>query len=287
MCKISKTVCKMSKLILEQSGVKYPQKEKAFVITADKSAPFSNATIGVTYPHPGYSIDRGSIKNLTDIEFIVEGEGEIFINGKWERAVAGDTYILAPNEAHKYRSSSRAPWKKYWINYASDYMGAYLRAYGIETGIYKVSTLMNFEKLQRLVSSPEISFSDAYSIVENVHEIINTVAKYRTDFDTPERIRSLLASSVYSKISLERIADELHVSKSSIIRTFKKKYGISPYRFHLNLKIDAAKALLITTRLSVHEISEKLQIVDEHYFSTLFYRKTGLRPLEYRRSIDR
>ncbi len=275
----------MSKLILGDGGVRYPKKEKAFIVTADKSAPFSNAIIGITYPYPGYSIDRGPIKDLTVIEFITEGEGEILINGKWERAVAGDTYVLGPGEAHKYRSSSHAPWKKYWINYVADYMGAYLKAYGIETGVYRVSTLMNFEKLQTLGQNPEISFSDAYSIAENVHEIIATLAKYKTDFDPSERIRSLLASSVYSKISLDKIASELHISKSSVIRTFKKRYGVSPYSFHLDLKIDAAKALLRTTRLSVLEISEKLQIVDEHYFSTLFYRKTGMRPLEYRKSF--
>ena len=45
-----------------------------------------------------------------------------------------------------------------------------------------------------------------------------------------------------------------------------------------------AKELLSNTMLAVKEISYSLGFTDEHYFSTFFRKRTGITPLDYRKS---
>lgn len=273
----------MSKIKKENGYVKFPQKEKAFVITADGNAPFKTAIIGVTYPDAAYHIERGVIPDLAVFEYVESGEGEILINGEWQRVAAGDVYVLAPTEAHKYRSNPENPWKKHWINYISDYMRDYLKACGISTGVFHVGGRAPFDRLAQIAGSPNITRDELFDISACVHEIIAACAEKQRDEDDAERIKTLLSSAIYDRISLDAIAEKLHVSKSGVIRIFKRRFGISPYEFLLRAKIEVAKTLLRTTRLSVKSISEKLKIFDEHYFSTLFYKKVGIRPLDYRK----
>lgn len=95
-------------------------------------------------------------------------------------------------------------------------------------------------------------------------------------------IREALAAAVYEKRNLDDIAAELHMSKSNMIRVFKREYGTTPYEFLLGEKIDAAKLLLKNTRMKVSEIADRVCVADEHYFSALFLKRTGMRPGAYR-----
>jgi AraC-like DNA-binding protein len=140
-----------------------------------------------------------------------------------------------------------------------------------------------FDQLLELTKSPTVSKNTHFSIAECVHKIIHTVATERLAEKTDEyRIREALNASVYDKLSLEDLAAKLHISKSNVIRVFKKSYGVTPYEYLLTLKIATAKLLLRDTKMTVKEISDRLHISDEHYFSSLFLARVGMRPKDYR-----
>jgi AraC-like DNA-binding protein len=63
---------------------------------------------------------------------------------------------------------------------------------------------------------------------------------------------------------------------------FKQHTGLSPYQYHLQLKIHRAEELLRGTDLSVKQIAQLLQFRSVYHFSTLFKRKTGRAPSLYR-----
>ena len=84
-------------------------------------------------------------------------------------------------------------------------------------------------------------------------------------------------------MSTESLAASIYKSPSQAIRIFKKKYGVTPYDYYVNIRIKKAVSLLKNTRLSIKEISYRLCFCDEHYFSNLFKKKTGKSPREYRK----
>lgn len=263
--------------------LKYPHKEFAAAFIPEDRSPFKNAVIGITYPNPDYVIERNN-SSVTVLEYVLEGEGELTVNGSVKKVKAGNVYVLREGENHRYSSNPQNPWKKIWINYVSDYAGALLDSYGIHSGVYTAETAHSyFEQLFEFskISSPNRSVF--FAIADCVHRIINSIAVEKfTEKSDASKIKEALNASVYEKLNLNVLAARLHLSKSNMIRIFKKSFGTTPYEYLLSLKISTAKLLLKNSKMTVKDISDRLKFSDEHYFSTLFLARVGMRPRDYR-----
>ena len=89
--------------------------------------------------------------------------------------------------------------------------------------------------------------------------------------------------NIYEKISLEDISKQAGLSVSQLNRVFRQEFGTTVYSYILNNKISIAKSLLTGTSMSVAEIAFLLNFADEHYFSNIFKKKTGLTPSQCRK----
>jgi transcriptional regulator GlxA family with amidase domain len=65
---------------------------------------------------------------------------------------------------------------------------------------------------------------------------------------------------------------------------FKQYTGIAPVQYQLDLKIRRAREMLVSTDLSIKEISYELGFQSIHYFSRIFKNKTGMAPSEIRKT---
>lgn len=276
----------IKKTAAEKHYAKYPGHEEMYIVVGAQNAPFQNAVVGITHPFPDYSIERTAQSKTTIFEFVLEGEGDIFVGGRHLHVTAGQAYLLRAHEAHAYRASPQNPWKKLWINYTAEYISPYLDAMGLTTGVYLCpEAKKHFEKASVAAASGAPKEELCRVVSDSVHALIFCLrgAQSGKEEDDALRIRQALDAALYEKLSLDALSSRLHISKSNIIRIFKKSYGIPPYEYLLGEKIEAAKLLLSSTRLSVAEIAERLCIFDAHYFSTLFYTRVGVRPREYRK----
>ena len=277
----------MSKIKPIESHVAFAKKEKAYALLPQESVPFRYAAVGVTYPDPTYRIDREAGHLINVLEYVEEGEGEILLDGEWKRACAGEVYLLRADEEHHYRSNPQNPWKKRWINYSADYIIALLDAYGVSSGVYHCEGAKKYFDL----AFETARFGGAYAesgrtVADCVYKIIARCAATRVSepLSFEQSIREELNAALYSRVDLDALAEKLHMSKCNLIRVFKKRYGVTPYEYLLSAKIEAAKVLLLTTAMSVREIAERLCITDEHYFSTLFLSRVGVRPRVFRQT---
>ena len=97
------------------------------------------------------------------------------------------------------------------------------------------------------------------------------------------QITDWMAENVAEEFRLEQLAVQAGLSKFHFTRLFKSAIGLSPSRYQLNLRIDAARRLLRETRKSVVEVALEVGYNNPSRFAQLFRRETGLTPSDYRR----
>jgi len=85
------------------------------------------------------------------------------------------------------------------------------------------------------------------------------------------------------RISLDEVAEVLHLNASYFSRMFKKVTGETFIEYVTRMKMERAKELLDQTSNTVGEISELLGYDNQSYFIKTFKTHAGVTPMEYRK----
>ena len=105
--------------------------------------------------------------------------------------------------------------------------------------------------------------------------------------EIPQNIRFLIKymeNNYQSHMSLDYLAEFACINKYYLSREFKKYTGFSPNDYLISLRINAAKNLLLNTALPASKIAHEVGIHDINNFTTLFKKKVGMTPIQFRNS---
>lgn len=97
-----------------------------------------------------------------------------------------------------------------------------------------------------------------------------------------ERADRIINQSLHRELPVAELAGALGTSERSLLRHFRAHYGMGPLEHIQRLRVERAKALLETTRLSAEEVCERVGYRDVSSFRKLFKRATTLTPADYR-----
>lgn len=126
----------------------------------------------------------------------------------------------------------------------------------------------------------------ALALVNRVQDTAATIATARAAADRREQIRPVLAyvdGHCRESITLEDVAELVHVSPSRVRHVFKDVTGVSFKEYVTQVRVAEAKRLLLSTDLSVAEIARAVSYTNLHQFYKVFYRSCAMSPGEYRR----
>jgi two-component system response regulator YesN len=84
------------------------------------------------------------------------------------------------------------------------------------------------------------------------------------------------------RITLEEVAELLHLNASYFSRLFKKETGETFIEYVTRMKVERAKELLDQTSFSVGKICEMLGYDNQSYFIKIFKAHTGMTPIVYK-----
>jgi AraC-like DNA-binding protein len=108
----------------------------------------------------------------------------------------------------------------------------------------------------------------------------------RSAADRRGQIRPVLAyvdRHCGDSITLDEVADVVHVSSSRVRHLFKDVTGVGFKDYVTQVRVNEAKRLLLTTDLSVAEVADSVSYSNLHQFYKVFYRSCSMSPAEYRR----
>ncbi|WP_366295912.1 response regulator [Paenibacillus sp. AN1007] len=152
--------------------------------------------------------------------------------------------------------------------------------------------------LLNITSRSKLSFTgkSPYEIVlngERWHDIHQDVLTHIKDSfgaysrTTQELTYTELAADMINKyyaedLSLQSVASQINVHPSYLSRLFKQEKGEKFISYLTRIRIEHAKAYLLSRELKIYEIADKVGYHNYTYFSKIFKKNTGLTPEEYR-----
>jgi len=86
-------------------------------------------------------------------------------------------------------------------------------------------------------------------------------------------------------ISLESVAEYLHISPEYLSRQFKKEKKITFIQYLTAKRLESAKRLIEDTNYKNFEVAEAVGYKEPNYFSYVFKKHFGISPSKYRKSI--
>ena len=260
-----------------------------YIYHSQRKVPLTIESFGITFPSPNFHIQRFDARYFI-LEYIVSGKGYLKVDGKLHTLHANDVYLLEPGSSHEYYADKDDPFKKYWINFKSDVFFHILHEYDLNQ-IYVFHDTDISEEMTKIFELEKVSLYND-QIYKQASNYLFTIFMKLAEKNQLKAEGSVIAQQILaeldkaidSSISIDEICDTLFISRSKLIREFKKHYNITPHAYLVNRKIAFSKMLLQNSAHSIKSISNHLGFADEHYFSNIFKQKTGITPSEYRKS---
>lgn len=87
------------------------------------------------------------------------------------------------------------------------------------------------------------------------------------------------------EISLNVLAEEFHLSAQYISQLFKNEIGVNFLTYLINIRMEQAKKLLLSTDYAVTEVAERSGYTDYRVFTKAFKKAEGVTPSQYRKNF--
>ncbi|MDN3693749.1 helix-turn-helix domain-containing protein [Chryseobacterium tructae] len=112
----------------------------------------------------------------------------------------------------------------------------------------------------------------------------NAISDYEILSPFTKEIRDLLKDKLGQAISIEFIAESVHMSVRNFSRVFLKESGMTPGRFLEKMRLDQAKNMLEYTEMSIEMIAEKCGFGSVVSLRRLFLKYLSISPVQYRKT---
>ncbi|APR88291.1 Transcriptional regulator, AraC family protein [Minicystis rosea] len=96
------------------------------------------------------------------------------------------------------------------------------------------------------------------------------------------RALELMSARFAEPLSLDRLAREAGMSKFHFVRSFRATTGSSPHDHLVQLRLEAARRMLVSTDLTVAEVAFACGYGSAAHFGSAFLRRYGTSPRQYR-----
>ena len=255
----------------------------------NEDEPITVHLAGITYPDENYKTEIENSK-IYSFEYVISGSGKIIIKNKEISITKGDTYFLPKGQRQEYFSDKDNPLKKIWISVDGPLVDSLMEIYQLSNyTVVHCDTEKFFRQIHEILASKDYTSSEIASKTAIIfHKLIQFIAANK---ETQENISSdavlvknFIDSHIYQQITIDDLSKLIFKSNSHTIRIFKKAYGISPYKYYLNHRMEKIINVLRSTNSSVKEVAFMFGFNDEHYFSSVFKSKTGKNPSFYRKN---
>ncbi len=268
--------------------------------------PLTINLLGYNYPQEPVSRSRGL--SLFQWIYCVDGRGEFILRGQKSILFPGQTALIYPYEPHSYRALT-GEWHVHLIGFSGSCCTDIMKTLKMhESGIYHFNSpelfCSYFEKIIRirqemmeesnrrkrresprqfpfLISLSKLCYEFLLDLSRSVQFINTSVPDPGSE--TIRLIISYMEEHYQEPVSLELLADQVHLSRGYLCEIFKKEMHQTIMHYLTNLRISQARIMLTEyPERRVAEVGRMCGFENPSYFGETFRKVVGMTPAEYR-----
>lgn len=98
-----------------------------------------------------------------------------------------------------------------------------------------------------------------------------------------EELAGAMRADLCARWNLEAMAGRVHLSRAQLVRRFRARFGRAPMQFLAELRLEAARELLLETDWTLEKIAQRVGYGDAAFFSRQFKTRFGIAPGQLRK----
>lgn len=243
-----------------------------------------------------------------EIGMVLYGQLTIRIRNKEYDLEPGDILCLNPCEVHEYFSENQATLLLIQVNpsyfhsiyptmqntqFAVPYAKADFHSeiyMGLRRSLYDFANIYmkkNPRYELKCAGILDLMFVDLLDFVPCIEISTDDRKLSRTKADRIRRIANYIENNYADKIKLEDLAEMEGITETHISHFFTENFHMTFQEYLTKLRCEKARSLLLTTNLSIFDISFSCGFSDPKYFNKGFSKQYNTSPKEYRNIFGR
>lgn len=234
-----------------------------------------------------------AVRNFYLIHYILDGQGEFFVNGNCYKLTKGQGFLIEPDYQTVYMSDSANPWTYVWVGFSGKKAKEVLSAIGIcqDFPIFSCDEKLHPEKyVMDMLQHNNASIDEQFRQMAMLYLFFSSLARANKEKAYQEPNENLYVSHAiryiqnhYSEaLQIEEIAQYVGLNRSYLSTLFKEHTGLSPIKYLQTFRLTKAAHLLSMTELSIAGIAFSCGYQEPEAFCKAFRQLAGISPSRYR-----
>lgn len=226
------------------------------------------------------------------IDLVLEGSMWFIQNGKKYHVTAGSAFLVHQDRDNEYTTGPEGHCHRLACSLSGDELNGLLCVTRlIEHDVIKLNNLDAVKKTMQTcfeeLMQKKPGFRRRASIL--CYKLLVELEENIQQMNTPDlliRAIDLMNHCLSQHLSVNKIISSLNTSPTTLNAMFQRHFEISPIKYFIGLKMEAAKSLLANTNRQIQEVAQATGYSDPLYFSAEFKKRIGLSPKKYRQNTQ-
>ena len=234
-----------------------------------------------------------------EVVYVADGELNMWVEGEPQPAGSGDVFVIPPKVRHREETPADKHSSLICLGAGFRYPSGRRRRFPmpIALKLHLPPGHVVEQRLRRIVTEV-YRRAPGYSaiVLASVLDIFCELGRLSEEIEVREvdigeirrtrlisQARDFILDHYADPMSVDDMAQHFFLSREYFIRLFRRVTGQTPHAYLTQVRIEKAQDLLRSPDLSVKAVAAQVGFNDQHYFTKVFSKHTGMPPTQYQR----